>query len=56
MKWLIGCTAAMGLRPGILHSVKVFFSVTTEKVASVWVTDIESEGMEVWSLPFYLIS
>ena len=41
MKWLIGCAAAVGVRPRILHSV------TTEKLASVWVTDIELEGMEV---------
>lgn len=31
----------MGVRPEILHSV------TTEKLASVCVTDIELEGMEV---------
>lgn len=33
--------AVVGVRPRILHSV------ITEKPASVWVTDIELEGMEV---------
>lgn len=48
MKWLVGWTAAMCVRD--------LEFLTTEKLGSVGVTDIEVGGVEVSSLIYYLTS